>query len=155
MIQTYFSDMATFKKIYNQSSYLANNYRQACISIITTSREVFPLMNEWMFSGQFMFEDTDFPQDPRAITDEQAGAIVKLLIEISESDVECLIVHCFAGVSRSRAVLLFFQEVILGNPIEDIKRTPYVTHNRLVYSSLVKAYRRILDEKEQTSVGKD
>lgn len=143
---SYFTNMVDFKNIYNQSDFLNNNPRQACLSIITTPREVFELREEWMFSKQVMFEDTDNVEHPRALSSEMAEDIVKFLMEVNDTDYEDLTVHCFAGVSRSRAVVLFYEEVLRGNVVEDINRTPFITHNRFVYSCLVKAYRKIIDE---------
>lgn len=149
-MQTSFTDMFDFKNIYNQDDFLNNNPRQACLSIITTPREVFELNEKWMFSKQVMFEDTDSVEHPRALSYEMARDIVEFLMSVHKADVETLTVHCFAGVSRSRAVVLFFEEVLKGNTIEDITRTPFITHNRLVYSRLVRAYREILDEQSNS-----
>lgn len=146
MANSYFTNMVDFKNIYNQSDFLNNNPRQACLSIITTPREVFELREEWMFSKQVMFEDTDNLEHPRVLSHEMAEDIVKYLMEVNETDCESLTVHCFAGISRSRAVVLFYEEVLRGNTVQDINRTPFITHNRLVYSRLVKAYRKIIDE---------
>lgn len=152
MIQAHFTDMVNFKHVYNDEEFLNNNPRQACLSIITTPREVFELREEWMFSKQVMFEDTDNIEHPRAFSHELAEDVVKYLMEIHEADVETLTVHCFAGISRSRAVVLFFKEVLQESPVEDLARSPFISHNRLVYSRLVKAYRKIIDEASEQSV---
>ena len=149
-MQAYFTGMVDFKNVYNQDDFLCDNPRQACLSIITTPFEVFELNENWVFSKQVMFEDTDNLSHPRVLSGEMARDIVKFLMEIHEADIETLTVHCFAGVSRSRAVVLFFQEVLQGNIIEDISRTPFITHNRLVYRRLVSAYREILDEQSNS-----
>ena len=145
-MKTSFTDMLDFIKIYNQDEFLTDNPKEACLSIITTPREVFELNPKWVLSKQVMFEDTDSIIHPRVFSHELAREVVEFLMEVHSSGVESLIMHCFAGVSRSRAVVMFFEEVLKENPIEDIQRTPFITANRLVYSRLVKAYWTIIDE---------
>lgn len=149
-MQAIFTNMIDFKNIFNSDEYLEDNPKEACLSIITTPREVFELNSKWVFSKQIMFEDTDSIIHPRVFSHELAREVVEYLMEVRAADIEIITVHCFAGISRSRAVVMFFEEVLNGNPIEDLQRTPFVTHNRLVYSRLVKAYRNIIDEQHDS-----
>lgn len=149
-MQAIFTNMIDFKNIFNRDEYLEDNPKEACLSIITTPREVFELNSKWVFSKQIMFEDTDSIIHPRVFSHELAREVVEYLMEVRAADIETITVHCFAGISRSRAVVMFFEEVLNGNPIEDLQRTPFVTHNRLVYSRLVKAYRDIIDEQHDS-----
>ena len=140
-----YHSMHDFKTQYNQHEFLVDNPDEACLSIITTPNEVFKLKDNWAMSKQFMFEDTDNFLHPNALTDEMALDIVKYLIQVYESNVKHLTVHCYAGISRSRAIVLFYQEVLNQQPIPDINRSPFITHNRFVYRKLIKAYQTILD----------
>lgn len=140
-----YHSMYDFKSQYNKQEFLEDNTNEACLSIITTPNEVFKLEDKWVLSKQFMFEDTDNVLHPKALTDEMALDIVKYLIKVYQSNVEHLAVHCYAGISRSRAIVLFYQEVLNQKPIPDINRSPFITHNRFVYQKLIKAYQTILD----------
>lgn len=143
-IKTSFTNIVDFKTIYNKKYFLEDNTKLACLSIIDSVSDSYLLNPLWVSSKQVIFQDTDNEQNPEALSKELATDIVKYLIEVKESNAENLVVHCFAGVSRSRAVCLFFEEVLNGNVIEDITRTPYITHNRFVYSRLVAAYSEII-----------
>ena len=83
------------------------------------------------------FDDIEEPEHgSRLISFGQAAAIVKF-IKAHESDVDTLVIHCFAGVSRSRAVGVFAREVLELPPAAD--ETGY---NEYVYAIL----HRALDE---------
>ena len=144
MTTVHFTNVIDFKQQYNQDEFLRDNPGLACLSIVDNAQSSFNLNPNWVDSRQVNFEDTDNSLNPNALNIANARFIVKYLMSVKENQkVKDLIVHCVAGVSRSRAVCLFFQEVLNNNPVEDLSRTPYQTHNRLVYSQLVKAYREI------------
>ena len=72
----------------------------------------------------------------RLISFTQAIAIVKFIKAHSE-DVDTLLIHCFAGVSRSRAVGAFAREVL------DIPPTDETDYNEYVYAILHKVWKEI------------
>lgn len=72
----------------------------------------------------------------RLITDDQTLAICRFIKE-HESDVDTLLIHCFAGVSRSRAVGVFAAEVLGLQPVD---KTGY---NKYVYDMLHVTWKRL------------
>lgn len=83
------------------------------------------------------FDDIEEPEHGlRLISFHQAIAIVKFIKDHSE-DVDTLLIHCFAGVSRSRAVGVFAREVL------DIPTTDETEYNKYVYSLLCQAWMQL------------
>lgn len=83
------------------------------------------------------FDDIEEPEHGlRLISFPQAIAIVKFIKAHSE-DVDTLLIHCFAGVSRSRAVGAFAREVL------DIPPTDETDYNEYVYAILHKVWKEI------------
>lgn len=80
------------------------------------------------------FDDTEEPCEGLALMDEtQARQIIDFIQE--HRDVDTLLIHCFAGVSRSRAVGVFAGE-LLGVQVTEEK-----CYNEHVYSTLKKVWR--------------
>ncbi len=80
------------------------------------------------------FDDITKPQEGVQISDAQANAIVQFLLAHSE-DVDTLLIHCFAGISRSRAVERFAREMLGMPPATDN------LYNEFVYAMLKQAWR--------------
>jgi hypothetical protein len=97
----------------------------------------------WMDGIQLMFDDVDNDYAPlrlKAITDEQADNIVQFVRRIHDlPDEITLIVHCFAGVSRSAGVGRFVNDMFnLDLPnYRNLK-----LYNIAVYRQLVDAWSR-------------
>lgn len=137
-MRSIFTSMYNFKKQFNIDEWILLNPRSACISVVTTERERFTLNKNWEDSIQLKFEDTDRIEHPNVFTKEQANQIIEFIENNKELDY--IIVHCFAGESRSAAISLFIEEYYNGLKIEDIRRTKFSNHNRLVFSTLLKEY---------------
>ena len=83
------------------------------------------------------FDDIEEPEHGlRLISFQQAVAIVKFIKAHSE-DVDTLLIHCFAGVSRSRAVGVFAREML------DIPPTDENDYNKYVYSLLCQVWMQL------------
>ena len=83
------------------------------------------------------FDDIEVPEHGlRLISFPQAIAIVKFIKAHSE-DVDTLLIHCFAGVSRSRAVGAFAREVL------DIPPTDETDYNVYVYAILHRVWKEL------------
>lgn len=81
------------------------------------------------------FDDITKPQEGvQLISDAQANAIVQFLLAHIE-DVDTLLIHCFAGISRSRAVERFAREMLGMPPATDN------LYNEFVYAMLKQAWR--------------
>ncbi len=86
------------------------------------------------------FDDIEEPEyGLKLISFPQAIAIVKF-IKAHAEDVDTLLIHCFAGVSRSRAVGVFAREM-LGIPPTD--ETDY---NEYVYAMLYRVWKELENE---------
>lgn len=69
--------------------------------------------------AQFRFDDVEDPNDPGAITDDDAAKITDLLLKAKRENMN-VIVHCFAGLCRSGVVAEV--GIILGfNPPDRIR----------------------------------
>lgn len=83
------------------------------------------------------FDDIEEPEHGlRLISFPQAIAIVKFIKTHSE-DVDTLLIHCFAGVSRSRAVGAFAREIL------DIPPTDETDYNEYVYAILHRVWKEL------------
>jgi len=63
------------------------------------------------------------------MTEGQAAEIIQFIKEHTD-DVDTLLIHCFAGISRSRAVERFAREILALPPMNDN------IYNEYVYSTL-------------------
>ena len=83
------------------------------------------------------FDDIEEPDHGlRLISFPQAIAIVKF-IKAHAEDVDTLLIHCFAGVSRSRAVGAFAREIL------DIPPTDDTDYNEYVYALLYRVWKEL------------
>lgn len=83
------------------------------------------------------FDDIEEPEHGlRLISFPQAIAIVKF-IKAHAEDVDTILIHCFAGVSRSRAVGVFAREVL------DIPPTDDDDYNEYVYTILHRVWKEL------------
>ena len=89
------------------------------------------------------FDDIEEPgHGLRLMTDVQALAICRFIKE-HESDVDTLLIHCFAGVSRSRAVGAFAREVLGLQPMDKSGCNEYV------YDMLCIAWEKLTPKKRE------
>lgn len=74
----------------------------------------------------------------KLITDEDAKEIYKFVMQLKETDVEQLIIHCNMGISRSPAVAAAISKALTGSDKEffDGKFVP----NMAVYYTVLKAF---------------
>ena len=76
------------------------------------------------------FDDIEKPQQgAQQFTDEQAAEIIHFLLSYAY-EADTLLIHCFAGISRSRAVERFARETLALPPMNDN------IYNEYVYSTL-------------------
>lgn len=72
------------------------------------------------------FDDIEKPQtDAQRFTNEQAAEIIRF-IRAHSDDVDSLLIHCFAGISRSKAVAKFAREMLGLPPMNDNFYNEYV-----------------------------
>lgn len=72
------------------------------------------------------FDDIELPQHGAALmTEAQADEIIRF-IEKHRNDVSTLLIHCFAGISRSKAVERFAREMLGLPPLSDDLYNAYV-----------------------------
>ena len=124
----------------------------AYISIYGTEPDELPAPkinpSVWMTGIQLMFDDVDrdfdgYKMSLRMIQPHQADEIVRFVFDLHEMEKEVdLIVHCYAGVSRSAGV---------GKFVNDIFKLDLPNYNRLslynatVYQQLVSAWDRLVN----------
>ena len=83
------------------------------------------------------FDDIEKPQQgAQLFTDEQATEIIRFLLSYAY-EVDTLLIHCFAGISRSRAVERFAREMLGMPPATDN------LYNEFVYAMLKQAWRSV------------
>lgn len=83
------------------------------------------------------FDDVDYDED-NVMTREQAEKIVKFVNE-HINDVEEIIVHCEAGVSRSAGVCAALMLIVNGDDKEIFENSKYCP-NRVCYRYILDAY---------------
>ena len=82
------------------------------------------------------FDDAEEPgEGGRLITPSQAKQIVRFIQD--HMDVDTLLIHCYAGVSRSRAVGVFARYMFGLPPVWEISYNEYVCSlQRVVYERI-------------------
>lgn len=96
------------------------NDTYAAISIQDTGRFGFELTETEYCKGvlTLFFDDIEWPCDGyELMTDEQAMQIIDFIDK--HRDVDTLLIHCYAGASRSRAVGVFAREYLGLPPVAD------------------------------------
>jgi len=140
-----------FKRVnFNPTSENPTKDTHAYISIYGTefNEHPAPKINYplWMEGIQLMFDDVDVnysSMNLKAISDHQANIIVKFIQKIHEHPNEItLIVHCFAGVSRSAGVGKFIDDIFKLNLPNYRSLNLY---NATVYRKLIDAWGRLLE----------
>ena len=126
-----FMSQHKFQTVYNVLS--SELEETAVISIVTEQQDTYQLNNNFLFTLQLVFEDSE-----TSFTREQAKTIIEFADKCKNSSCKQILVHCLAGVSRSSAISLFLEEYLNNLIIEDIQRSKFNLHNRYVYSTLNK-----------------
>ena len=104
------------------------------ISINDTSREAFEMEDYSYLWNNIWIYPLVFKDDNESFSEEQAESI-KGVVESSPSDYKNIIVHCFAGISRSAAVAKWINTYFnLDIPLYN----NYTQHNLHVYNTLCK-----------------
>ena len=89
------------------------------------------------------FDDIVMPVDGAVLfTEEDAKRIISFVQ--THKDVESLVVHCYAGQSRSRAVAAFCTKLLTGKDSKHLGKTNY---NTLVYDVLSRTWAESSKEK--------
>jgi len=89
------------------------------------------------------FDDIVMPVDGAVLfTEEDAKRIISFVQ--THKDVESLVVHCYAGQSRSRAVAAFCTKLLTGKDSKYLGKTNY---NALVYDVLSRTWAESSKEK--------
>jgi predicted protein tyrosine phosphatase len=111
------------------------SHDKAMISITGPASEA-PLKNGWTHLQRLEFHDADKVEfEGCLLFDESVAKQVIHFVEGLPEEVEHLIVHCHAGVSRSGAVAKFIAEM------KDLPfNHDYPSFNRLVYRTLSNTY---------------
>ena len=106
------------------------------------------LQNGWHSVLRLEFDDVDVAQDPYILFDtNHAVQIVVFTRECNASDVETILVHCNAGISRSAAVAKWIAERY-GLPFP----AGYMLYNKHVYNVLNMFGRQRYDDHGETKV---
>ena len=72
------------------------------------------------------FDDIEQPQHgAKLMTEAQAAEIIRF-ISAHKDDVDTLLIHCFAGISRSKAAARFAREMLGFPPLNDDVYNAYV-----------------------------
>lgn len=100
----------------------------------------------WMDGIQLMFDDVDAdyaPKNLKAISDHQADIIVNFVVRIHDhpDDIN-LIIHCYAGVSRSAGIGKFINDIF---KLDLPNYRSLQLYNSAVYRKLVDAWGRLLE----------
>ena len=116
---------------------IANNV--GIISISSTNSFSAELQGAWNHTCRLVFDDVDEYLDGLVpFSDTLANDLVNWLKPMI-NELDFLIVHCDAGLSRSPAVVISILETFIGD--KTIHKR-YSMYNRLVYRKLVQAFNR-------------
>jgi predicted protein tyrosine phosphatase len=111
----------------------------AIISITDSGTTIAPLQDGWSAVLRVEFDDIAQPEAPyRIFTEGMAREIIEFVMRCSAEDLEGLLVHCSAGISRSAAVAKWIAEKYrLGFP------EGYEKYNKHVYRLLKEEYQLV------------
>ena len=118
-----------------------------CISIMNSSdteSDYFPLNSEWASRLRVTFDDINEPvQGMSEFTYEHAVLILKVVLDDQlniKDEYDNIIIHCTAGVSRSAAIALFFNQLKHRTTITDLSRFGWSCFNSYVFVTLLEAF---------------
>ncbi len=72
------------------------------------------------------FDDIEQPQTGASLMSETQAAEIIRFISAHKDDVDTLLIHCYAGISRSKAVARFAREMLALPPLNDDIFNAYV-----------------------------
>jgi predicted protein tyrosine phosphatase len=135
----------------------------AIIISITNSTELAKLDKNWGDRRlNLIFDDVDAPgshtlmykSGPIEIpyilfNEDMARMIINFVQSISGKGIKTIIVHCWAGISRSAAVAKFLAENLKAQFPDK-----YMLYNKLVYRILCETLQKIKEEKFKEELGK-
>lgn len=128
-----FVSQKDFQEKYNQENDLSN---AACISIVDPDEKHKPVISDkWALSLRVEIYDGN-TEESSLFTDSNAKNIINFIQSVKELEIELLIIHCYAGISRSAAVAKF-ASLILNAYFPDY----YILYNKFIYSKLLLNYK--------------
>lgn len=131
--------MKVFVKPRIEVPYINFDTSWAVISIASTKEEL-PKINEnehLVDVLRLVFADSDDPNfigDSEAFSEKDALEILDFIFDKNIKDVDNLLIHCHAGVSRSPAVAAAIEKMLYN---DDHKWFGVKSPNRLVYSTIL------------------
>jgi|SRR5271157_1870066 len=119
-----------------KASKIEPNENMALISIMDGSSTDFNFLKKWKNVLSLTFDDVDVQiYDYILFSEEQAKMILKFIEQLPKI-VDVIVVHCWAGISRSAAVAKFLSEYYHTTDFP----SRYELYNKLVYSTLKKVW---------------
>lgn len=129
MTQIIFTSQLDFRENWNPNP----PPKAVCISIVDpTSARKPDITDKWAASLRMEFYDYDTEKES-GFGKKEAKEICKFVDSISKMDLDIIVVHCYAGISRSAAVAKFISIVLCLKFPEN-----YFLHNKYVFSTLLK-----------------
>ena len=132
-----------FEKCYN----LNPPANSLCISIMNTEdllEDYFNLNDTWSNRIRLTFDDINEPVDGfNLFSYDQAKLLLKIVLDEQlnvKREYDNIIIHCTAGVSRSAAIALFFNQLQQQTTITDLSRFGWSCFNSHVFVTLLEAY---------------
>ncbi len=122
--------------------------KYAVVSITDTENEPVRFPANPMITGilALSFNDTD-DEFSGAITDGDADNIARFVTAVSDK-VDCLVVHCEAGVSRSAGVCAAIMKSLTDSDMA-IFNNPYYKPNMRCYRKVLEAFQRKRESDEK------
>lgn len=125
--------------------------KEVCISITAPKGEMWfvnPAVLNDKFEGILRLEFSDTLDDPyieydesEGISNAQADELVEFIL--NNSDVDKIVLHCFAGISRSRSIA---QSIIDSLKLD---MEPFTVRNSKAYNTVMSAFERKLNESQE------
>ena len=97
--------------------------------------------DKWKHHLQLRFNDVKDTEDGTVFSSQMADKIIEFVITLPEQ-ISYIAIHCFAGVSRSGAVIKFLSKFIYPECYNQVFDSEYIYFNRTVYSKLCKAWNK-------------
>ncbi len=120
----------------------------ALISIRDTKDAPPALEGNWAQVLSLAFDDKDVPELGVVLFDEVQARQVKAFAEAAHAQGQCLVVHCFAGISRSAAVAMALGDYFGLAVYKETLPCPgnYALYNRRVFRELLNVLHDYDDE---------
>lgn len=119
------------------------------ISITEPGAPYVQLHSNWKDILRLSFHDTNTELPNVILISGSDGELINKFVMVNYRQIQHLVVHCSAGLSRSPGVLVALEEIYNGRDVSK----EYPLYNKLVYRTVIRAFSQIPAEQVKAIFG--